>query len=954
MKENYETLRSLETGHERLNPDVLRTEDKEEPVLSLPQESGEREDTHSYSETGDERLSPDVLRIEIKEEPDLWFPQESGEREDTRSYSETGDERLSPDVLRIEIKEEPDLWLPQESGESEVTHSYPAVIRQQQDQPSETDAADVCSMSCNRNLESNPETDGRHHEKPSVLTQKEHLKIKGNEHVTDFSKNEQTKSDEDATQMSSELTREKRDLRDEIEETELDVFHFPACATHCFGACCMDLSRPCQPDDPEVLKSTKKVQGTGSSQHVRSVQLNWFKDFNWLTLCETQSKLFCTPCRFCGIKGLHLSKRNEGAFTVGGFQNWKHAVRAFREHEKAQSHREATAKMLAFVSHQPKTATLVDSQLETQQKYNREMLIKQLTSLRFLMGQGLATEGHDFESGNLYQLMQLRSEDCPDLSHWLSVKKYMSRDIINELIHLFAMDIIRRLLSKVHEAAFYAILADKTRDIANREQLVTLFRWVDENYTVHEDFIGLVDLPNTDDSTIYSVLNDVLIRCNMPLALCRGQTYDGTADMSGHIRNVAAQFKRRNPAALHIYCFAQCINLCLQDVGKNCKAVQDALDLVLEVTCLIKRSSKRNHLFEFLKRELIPERQNPSTLSPTRWTIRTGAVKSIIDNYSVLCTVMAQIDEESHDEYGRRACAILAMLEKFSTFYGLRLSYLVFSATEQLAKTLQTVNTTLQDAKKAVKLTQEFLLQQRSKQACESFYASVTEAATDLTDAPVLPRHQRSAKRLEKGEVSCTFQSPAEYYTRQYFDALDLLAYKLTRRFNQKDIDVAIDLEKLLLTAAKGDNITFAPTTLELYASDFDFVCLRTQLKMLPNTIRAFGNEPTMVLTIRSISEAMNTVPMAKKLLPEVHKLLRLYYTIPVTMATVERCFSILHHVKNYLRCSMTQMRLNDLMCAYSHKEALAQTDVTAMATEFAQRNDRRRAFFANFDTDER
>ncbi|XP_029443574.1 zinc finger protein 431-like isoform X2 [Rhinatrema bivittatum] len=49
MKENYETLSSLETGHHRVNPDVLlRIKQVEEPYVWDPQESGEREVTQSY------------------------------------------------------------------------------------------------------------------------------------------------------------------------------------------------------------------------------------------------------------------------------------------------------------------------------------------------------------------------------------------------------------------------------------------------------------------------------------------------------------------------------------------------------------------------------------------------------------------------------------------------------------------------------------------------------------------------------------------------------------------------------------------------------------------------------------------------------------------------------------------------------------------------------------------
>ena len=65
-------------------------------------------------------------------------------------------------------------------------------------------------------------------------------------------------------------------------------------------------------------------------------------------------------------------------------------------------------------------------------------------------------------------------------------------------------------------------------------------RWVDNDYEVYEDPIGLVQLPKTDSQTIYSALQDVCIRCMLPLVKCRGQAYDGAANMSGHVTGVAA------------------------------------------------------------------------------------------------------------------------------------------------------------------------------------------------------------------------------------------------------------------------------------------------------------------------------------------------------------------------------------------------------------------------------
>ena len=53
----------------------------------------------------------------------------------------------------------------------------------------------------------------------------------------------------------------------------------------------------------------------------------------------------------------------------------------------------------------------------------------------------------------------------------------------------------------------------------------------------------------------------------------------------------------------------------------------------------------------------------------------------------------------------------------------------------------------------------------------------------------------------------------------------------------------------------------------------------------------------------------------------EVHKLLKVYLTIPVTTASSEFNFSALKCIKTYLRNSMTQSRLNHCMLLHVHKD---------------------------------
>ena len=74
-------------------------------------------------------------------------------------------------------------------------------------------------------------------------------------------------------------------------------------------------------------------------------------------------------------------------------------------------------------------------------------------------------------------------------------------------------------------------------------------------------------------------------------------------------------------------------------------------------------------------------------LCETRWTVRHGCITAILENYEALQT-KEEVNQTTHDDYGRKAGGQLALMEKFSTYFGFCLSKLLFGASEQLSRTL--------------------------------------------------------------------------------------------------------------------------------------------------------------------------------------------------------------------------------------------------------------------------
>ena len=109
----------------------------------------------------------------------------------------------------------------------------------------------------------------------------------------------------------------------------------------------------------------------------------------------------------------------------------------------------------------------------------------------------------------------------------------MSHEIVTEQITLMGDTLLHSLLQiiKQNSPAWYAIMGDEASGIANREQLNISIRWVNESYEISEDPVGLFCLNKTSADAICDAIKDILIRCSLPLSLCRGQAYDGASNM---------------------------------------------------------------------------------------------------------------------------------------------------------------------------------------------------------------------------------------------------------------------------------------------------------------------------------------------------------------------------------------------------------------------------------------
>ena len=200
-------------------------------------------------------------------------------------------------------------------------------------------------------------------------------------------------------------------------------------------------------------------------------------------------------------------KLGEATFVTEGFNNWKKATERFDHHEKSGLHREAMLKLEML--NQPGIDAHLNSQHKLELKTRRDSFLILMSSLQYLLRQGLAIRGHEDMEGNLMQLLLLRAKDNRGLQKFISERCYLSAEITTELIGLMAKRVRDNLLSEIKKAGMFSLIADETTDISHKEQLCIAIRWVDDLFWIHEAPLHLIDIPQTNAETISYVIKSL-------------------------------------------------------------------------------------------------------------------------------------------------------------------------------------------------------------------------------------------------------------------------------------------------------------------------------------------------------------------------------------------------------------------------------------------------------------
>jgi hypothetical protein len=212
--------------------------------------------------------------------------------------------------------------------------------------------------------------------------------------------------------------------------------------------------------------------------------------------------------------------------------------------------------------------------------------------------------------------------------------------------------------------------------------------------------------------------------------------------------------------------------------------------------------------------------------------------------------------------------------------------------------------------------------------------------ALDITDR-LKDKRVRKAKRQsdEIADDEARSLSALQTFRQECFLVLDRVSAEIKERF-EATTTISTNFKMIIpkhLRAATVEEISLSVENLcDLYKDDFDSADLKRELGTLKNWLPTILAEDPETADPMELLNAILDFRMQSAFV-NVCIAIRIFLTMPVTVASADRSFSKLKLIKNYLRSKMKQERLSGLAIMSIEYETAKSIDYSDIINKFAQ-----------------
>lgn len=682
---------------------------------------------------------------------------------------------------------------------------------------------------------------------------------------------------------------------------------------------------------------------------------------DWLVYSQCKNALFCFPCRlFAYTEPCNRSTPSYLASIngCGPSSKWKRLFDRIPHHENSTNHKRCYLEWRQLeirLLHNSTIDMQLNANITTEISKWKELLQRIIDVVLFLGERGLSFRGDthvigDVHNGNFLGIIELISHYDPVLrEHVTKVQEsqkegkrlqahYLSKDSQNEFIHICADKVRRCILEERNNAKYFSIMVDATPDVSHIEQNTFVLRYLtreQDKYIIRERFFTFVDDSGKTGSEIATMILSFLTENEIPFKDCRGQGYDNASNMSGRYNGVQNILKQENPLCTFSPCGCHSLNLCGAKSALCCRDAITFFGTIQTIYSIFSSSPKR---WAILVRNIGVSLHGQSH---TRWTERIDSVRPFTTHLPGINLSLNELLELNLT--AKAKTEIFGAINYVSSYKCVLMSaiwYKVLKAIDERNRVIEARDATIDiEVRNLDDLLDEL---KTLKENWPSILEEVNIVAKAQNIEPPLPVRQKKRKQFfDDNTVERNKEIANEAgYQATFNQIIDCVLEGLTTRYRAiYQINQLFGFLWNYLDIGE-ENIINQCNDLETHY-DTDISGKELQVEVLHLKTIHHAN-----LSDHSLDplKLLNTIRKNKLegIFPNLCISLRIFLTLPVTIASAERSFSKLKLIKNYLRSTMLQERLSDLTILSIESELARTVDFSQVIDSFASIKARR------------
>ncbi|XP_047134683.1 52 kDa repressor of the inhibitor of the protein kinase-like [Hydra vulgaris] len=710
----------------------------------------------------------------------------------------------------------------------------------------------------------------------------------------------------------------------------------------------------------------------------RSFQFMWIEKFPWLTYSKIFDGAFCLPCVLFGCNFPSECSLVERLFCKP-FDRWNDASRYFQKHAFGKNNNKSvcrnkglhvkTAEVLFSLSSiwSSKTESIdITSQkiVQSQVSKNRQLLQPIIETIILCGRLGLSLRGHRDDSEfhpensesfnhtveNFVELLHFRVKAGDKvledhLKYHQQNASYISKTSQNQLIRCYGEVITDTIIGEIKNSNYFSIIADEASDSSNKEQLSLVIRFVDSKFNIREEFISFLHCTNgVTGQGLFDILLKSISDFSLDIMNCRGQSYDGAGAMVGHTKGLSSRILILNEKATFVHCYSHRLNLVICG-SCNVQYVKNLLAYVKEVSYFFNLSPTRQQKLEEHIECTVPiaVKKKLKDVCRTRWVEKVNGLDTFQELFIPLASCLEEMSLNANKSFNHStassASSLLKLITGFDFIVAMCITRNVFDLTLPITRMLQSKSNDIYDGLNLIRAIKDVVISLRKivDQHHKMCYEQALKIAQSINVAEAKPR----TSFISKNRDNTPSESISDYFKLVItIPLLDHLSVELDTRFD----DTTLKCYKALVlvptkmisvvqcshdTSWKDSIISFS----DFYATDLpNPLALSGELDLWEAFWLNFeGDVPS------NISETLKAINFPG--FENIKVCLKLLATFPLTSCECERTFSSLWRLKNYMRSTMVQDRLNCLALMNIHLEIVI--DINKVIDKFATYNRR-------------